>query len=68
MRKLILTTLSIALSTVAIHAQTLFKYGSNEVSKQDFLRIYEKNTLNKKPDYTDPALREYLNLYSLFRM
>ena len=68
MRKLILTTLSIALSTVSIHSQTLFKYGSNEVSKQDFLRIYEKNTLNKKPDYTDPALREYLNLYSLFRM
>ncbi|MEI8279951.1 MAG: peptidylprolyl isomerase [Bacteroidota bacterium] len=68
MRKLVLTCLATGILTTSLHAQTLFTFGGNEVSKQEFLRIYEKNTLNKKPDFSDPALREYLNLYSLFRM
>lgn len=49
-------------------AQTLFSYGSNPVTKQEFLRVYQKNSLNKKPDFSEPALKEYLDLYSLFRM
>lgn len=49
-------------------AQTLFSYGGNPVSKQEFLRVYTKNSLTQKPDYSDKALREYLDLYSLFRM
>ena len=49
-------------------AQTLFTYGSNPVSKQEFLRVYTKNSLTQKPDYSEKALREYLDLYSLFRM
>lgn len=49
-------------------AQTLFTYGGNPVSKQEFLRVYTKNTLTQKPDYSEKALREYLDLYSLFRM
>ncbi len=50
------------------NAQTLFTYGKDEVSKQEFLRNYEKNTLNKKPDMSEAALREYVDLYSLFKM
>ncbi len=67
MRKLVLTCASLFLLSSAF-AQTLFTYGQYPVSKQDFVRVYEKNSINKKADYSEPALREYLNLYSLFRM
>jgi peptidyl-prolyl cis-trans isomerase SurA len=67
MQKLVLTCASLFLMSSAF-AQTLFTYGPYPVSKQEFVRIYEKNSINKKADFTEPALREYLNLYSLFRM
>lgn len=68
MRKLALTCLASGIFLTSVSAQTLFSYGGNPVSKQEFLRVYEKNSLNKKPDFSEPALREYLDLYSLFRM
>ncbi|MBS1586890.1 MAG: peptidylprolyl isomerase [Bacteroidetes bacterium] len=68
MRKLALTCLAAGLLVTSTSAQTLFSYGGNPVSKEEFLRVYEKNSLNKKPDFSEPALREYLDLYSLFRM
>ncbi len=49
-------------------AQTLFTYGDHSVSKEEFLRVYRKNSINKEPDMSDTALRSYLNLYSLFKM
>ena len=68
MRKLALTCLASGLLCSSLTAQTLFTFGGTPVSKQEFLRVYEKNSLNKKPDFSEPALREYLDLYSLFRM
>lgn len=68
MRKLVLSALAFAFAVASSQAQTLFTYGSKPVSKQEFLRIYEKNNINKKSDFSEPALREYLNLYSLFKM
>lgn len=68
MRKLVFTIAASGLVLTSGWAQTLFTYGSNPVTKQEFLRNYQKNTLNKKADLSEPALREYLNLYSLFRM
>ena len=68
MRKLIPGLIAGFVATTSLHAQTLFTYGGLPVSKQEFLRVYEKNSLNKKTDLSEPALREYLDLYSLFRM
>jgi len=68
MRKLVLTCLASGLFITTGLAQTLFTYGNNPVAQQEFLRVYKKNSLNKQPDYSDKALREYLDLYSLFRM
>ena len=58
--------LFIACFTTCIYAQTLFTYGSNAVSKDEFLRAYNKN----KTAVTDKAMamREYLNLYINFRL
>jgi len=68
MRKLVLTIGASGLILTSGWAQTLFTYGSNPVTKEEFLRNYQKNSLNKKPDLSESALREYLDLYSLFRM
>jgi len=68
MRKLVLSCLATGLTICSLNAQTLFTYGSKPVSKQEFLRVYQKNSINKKTDFSEPALREYLDLYSLFKM
>jgi len=68
MRKLVVTIVASGLISTAGWTQTLFSYGANPVTKQEFLRNYQKNALNKKPDFSETALREYLDLYSLFRM
>lgn len=68
MRKLALTCLASGIFSLTGFAQTLFTYGGKPVTKEEFLRVYQKNALNKQPDYSEAALKEYLDLYSLFRM
>ncbi len=68
MRKLVFTFLFSGIAVVSANAQALFTYGSKSVAKDDFLRVYKKNSMNKKPDLSDTSLRAYLDLYSLFRM
>jgi peptidyl-prolyl cis-trans isomerase SurA len=68
MRKLVLSCLATGFTAFTLQAQTLFTYGGMPVSKQEFLRVYQKNSINKKTDFSEPALREYLDLYSLFKM
>ncbi len=68
MHKLVLSCLLAGMATATVHAQTLFSYGNRPVSKQEFLRVYEKNNVKQKTDFSEPALREYLDLYSLFKM
>ena len=68
MRKLVFTCLIAGAGFLPGYSQTLFTYGSHSVSKDDFLRVYKKNSLNKKPDMSDTALKSYLDLYGLFRM
>jgi peptidyl-prolyl cis-trans isomerase SurA len=52
--------------TQAVISQVLFTYGSNAVTKNEFLRAYNKN----KTAVTDKAmaLREYLDLYIRFKL
>ena len=68
MRKLVFTIVASGLVVTSGWAQTLFSYGNNPVTKQEFLRNYQKNAQNRKPDFSEAALKEYLDLYSLFRM
>lgn len=68
----VLFTIAVGVSSVltalSTNAQTLFTYGPNAVSKDEFLRIYKKNNTQKKPDFSAKSVNEYLDLYSLFRM
>jgi peptidyl-prolyl cis-trans isomerase SurA len=68
MRKLFLSFVAAGSFMSSGYAQTLFTYGPNSVSKDEFLRVYKKNSINKKPDMSEKELRSYLDLYTLFRM
>lgn len=65
MKKALLLFLFISIF-ISSHSQTLFTYGHHPVSASEFLRAYSKN----KTDVQDKekALRDYLNLYTLFKL
>lgn len=48
------------------YSQTLFTYGNHPVTTSEFLRAYNKNK-TATPD-KEKALREYLDLYTLFKL
>ncbi len=65
MKQVLLFGIFVAAS-LASSSQTLFTYGNNVVTKDEFLRAYNKNkqtTANK-----EKALREYLELYTNFKL
>jgi peptidyl-prolyl cis-trans isomerase SurA len=47
-------------------AQPLFTYGTRPVGKEEFLKAYNKNNTYEKTD--EKSLREYLNLYTKFKL
>lgn len=57
---------AIALCSTAAFSQTLITYGNSQVSKDEFLRAYNKN----KPAVTDKekSMRDYLELYTNFKL
>ncbi len=63
--KISLLLFAVVFSTAAF-SQTLFTYGANAVSKDEFLKAYNKNK-TETPD-KEKALREYVDLYSKFKL
>ena len=57
---------TVMLCSAAVYSQTLFTFGTQSVSKDEFLKAYNKN----KTPVTDKekSLREYLDLYSKFKL
>jgi peptidyl-prolyl cis-trans isomerase SurA len=49
-----------------VQSQTLFTYGKNNVSKEEFLRAYNKN--NTTSNNTEKAYGDYLDLYTRFKL
>ena len=58
--------LAMACSIAAAQSQTLITYGTNTVSKDEFLRAYNKN----KTPVTDKekSIRDYIDLYTNFKL
>lgn len=54
------------LLTTALFSQTLFTYGTQAVSKEEFLKAYNKN--NTSVVDKGATLREYLDLYIKFKL
>lgn len=60
------TAALLAACTSSAISQTIFTYGSKPVSKGEFLKAYNKNNAAEKP--TDRSYREYLDLYTRFKI
>ena len=65
MQKLLLSVILFLIASVTF-SQTLFTYGAQAVSKDEFLRAYNKNKTASTDNKT--ALREYLDLYIKFKL
>lgn len=64
-RKAVLASLFIC-ATYCSNAQVLFTYGSGTVTKEDFLRAYNKNNTNVPRSAA--SVKEYLDLYTKFKL
>ncbi|WP_127133113.1 peptidylprolyl isomerase [Pseudoflavitalea rhizosphaerae] len=53
-------------STATGLAQTIFTFGGKPVSKEEFLKAYNKNNTAEQP--TDKSYRDYLELYTRFKL
>lgn len=47
-------------------SQSLFTYGNNEVSKDEFMRAFNKNI--SSDENREKSLKDYLQLYSIFKL
>src|SRR6478735_6776061 len=65
MNKYILAALAFALSGTVASAQTLFTYGGESVSAQEFLKAYRKNNTDAQ---SPEAMKGYLDLYIASRL
>jgi peptidyl-prolyl cis-trans isomerase SurA len=67
LKYIVVTTLIIIVVTQTTKAQTLFSYGKNAVSKQEFLKAYNKNK-NLTNLATQTSIENYLKLYTNFKL
>ena len=58
--------LALAAMNSTAHAQTFITYGNNSISKEEFLKAYNKN--KTQVDDKEKALREYVELYTNFKL
>ncbi len=64
--KILCVSLVLCFTVSATFSQTLFTYGTQGVSKDEFLRAYNKNKISTADKST--ALHEYLDLYIKFKL
>lgn len=62
----LLLTFFAASLTTNVTGQTLFTYGTNAVSKDEFLKAYNKNNAGQPGN--EQSYREYLDLYTKFKI
>jgi peptidyl-prolyl cis-trans isomerase SurA len=53
-------------SSKIFFGQTLARYGNHSISRNEFIKAYQKNNANSKA--TEKAYRDYLNLYIRYRL
>lgn len=66
MKKQFLILCICCLAAGTVFSQALFTYGTNEVSKDEFLRAFNKNITGV--ENKEKAMKEYLEMYSKFKL
>jgi peptidyl-prolyl cis-trans isomerase SurA len=52
----------------APESTTLFTIGNEKVSKEEFVKVYQKTNVSGEADFSEKSLRDYLDLYVNFRL
>lgn len=65
MRNVFLSLL-LLLCALSFYGQALVRYGNQSISRDEFLTAFRKNNAHTKA--TEKAYRDYLNLYTLYRL
>lgn len=65
-KSLLLSVTLAATAAISASGQSLFTYGSKSVSKDEFLKAFNKNNTGEAP--TTKAYADYLELYSKFKI
>jgi len=66
MIKKVYCIIAFGIISTTIHAQSIIHYGNNSISKEEFLRAYNKN---KTPvEDKEKSIREYIDLYTNFKL
>lgn len=65
---LLLLTLSYFVNAQAPANPTLFTIGNEKVSKDEFVKVYQKTNVSGEADFSEKSLRDYLDLYVNFRL
>lgn len=68
LKKTILSTIILSSIVSICNGQTIFSYGNNNVPTAELIRSYSKNSMSQKVDYSEKAIKDYIDLYSLFKM
>ncbi len=65
--KTILFFFCFALFSITVHSQTLFTYGNKAVSKNEFVKAFEKNP-SIDTSSREISLKNYLDLYIKYKL
>ena len=73
MKNLILSICVLSIFSSYLSAQTkdnrtLFTVAGQPVSVEDFIYVYGKNNINNQADYSEKSLKEYLDLFTKFKL
>lgn len=69
MKRIILSLLALIVPATLVFAQQpLFSIGNENVSADEFVKVYQKNNVDKESDFSESSLNDYLNLYINFRL
>src|SRR5215831_8395482 len=50
------------------NSDVLFNIGNESVTKDEFVKVYQKTSVNGDADFSEKSLRDYLDLYINFRL
>lgn len=73
MKKILFSTIALCILFHAVHAQTpdkrvLFTVAGQPVSVDEFKYVYTKNNINNQADFSEKSIKDYMELFTKFRL
>lgn len=63
-----LSIIGLAALSFQAKAQTILEIGDTKISKDEFVKMYERNSVKGKTNFSEAAVRDYLGYYTVYKM